>query len=792
MGISSFAGGQFLINATSANNMTPLTLSSANLTNGSNLAQPLNIQASQYVSMQIPHLIRFQTMSPNGRTTMQTVQIPLQQLISLGNAQHATVFPTTSALPLSVMPTLESAPVNSVMIQQHNSLENPPASGTSTATPHQSKFNGRNKKEKVKNQQLQEHQHSHLPTLLPKPINQTPTSVQNNPEPQTYCQPQVAVLNISPKFQQSFPILLNANHQTSTAVAQQSIVQPMILNATPTNQSVSWNSCQLIPAQQIVSAAAPPSCSIAAQNQQQNQGQQQFILTAAPSTTQNFILNTAPQLQPQFVILQPASHVSQNLIASADQKEAEKQSSSPSKNDKKKDGAKKSATPRKLKPLIPSTTVNSNLESARPPDQFMGHHSFQIIGNASDQNVFLHQQQPLTLIPLSSTDLQTFLNGGGVPSAVSQIQQDNNSPKTAANPPTSVSTTTTSNQTMTSISVSTNVSNNQAPSLVSPRTIIVGSHHFQQDPNDPSKWQLVSSASHSPIKNVTSNSQPSFTQNEQKSSSTINADFSKCQLLIPQGATSSHPMTLQLLPNTSEASSEASSSAASRIYRPNRTLAAMRVGVRAKRMACVCPICKENEKLPPLERLKYHECHIPNCGKRYGKTSHLRAHLRWHSGEKPFFCDWRNCMKRFTRSDELQRHIRTHTGEKRFVCDICQKRFIRSDHLAKHKRTHMFSGAVKSGPMPIAPNNDPGSSAICDQQRNFHSQQQQILIRSANDIDQNLIIRNNTDDHENNLNEFLIKQNPDDGTDANSLMPIIIVESVNMSSPRSNRDSSAN
>ena len=45
-------------------------------------------------------------------------------------------------------------------------------------------------------------------------------------------------------------------------------------------------------------------------------------------------------------------------------------------------------------------------------------------------------------------------------------------------------------------------------------------------------------------------------------------------------------------------------------------------------------------------RKKQHICHIPNCNKVYGKTSHLRAHLRWHSGERPFVCSWLFCGKR--------------------------------------------------------------------------------------------------------------------------------------------------
>ncbi|XP_064874913.1 transcription factor Sp3-like isoform X1 [Oncorhynchus nerka] len=124
-------------------------------------------------------------------------------------------------------------------------------------------------------------------------------------------------------------------------------------------------------------------------------------------------------------------------------------------------------------------------------------------------------------------------------------------------------------------------------------------------------------------------------------------------------------------------------------------------GKRLRRVACTCPNCKEaGGRGSSLGKKKQHICHIVGCGKVYGKTSHLRAHLRWHSGERPFVCNWMFCGKRFTRSDELQRHRRTHTGEKKFVCAQCSKRFMRSDHLAKHIKTHQNKKGVASSLSP--------------------------------------------------------------------------------------------
>ncbi|KAG0431328.1 hypothetical protein HPB47_021886 [Ixodes persulcatus] len=92
---------------------------------------------------------------------------------------------------------------------------------------------------------------------------------------------------------------------------------------------------------------------------------------------------------------------------------------------------------------------------------------------------------------------------------------------------------------------------------------------------------------------------------------------------------------------------------------------------------------------------KRYECSY--CSKGYTYNCELRAHMRRHTGERPFACE--RCDRTFSKQQTLKNHVvRVHTKAFKIHCLLCKKGCVTNTKLKQHLQT-----AHKAVTMPTTP-----------------------------------------------------------------------------------------
>lgn len=289
--------------------------------------------------------------------------------------------------------------------------------------------------------------------------------------------------------------------------------------------------------------------------------------------------------------------------------------------------------------------------------------------NQQDHQQHQHQQQQPILVQLPGNQVGQVIARGnsnninqlwsGSPINLSQLSALAQQGVVQVAPMTGISTSSSNGQRVMEMIPQGTVQGliNQNSQQIQSVTLPNGGQFMTQDPNDPNKWQLFQPAQfqgqqHQPLpSDSNNNNENTSSNNDNVSNNNNNNNESEDGNGNGNRNRNGGPETT-IITNCNDPGSFMASSFAS----PSSQMTSLSSSVsqshshlqsiqqqqqqqqqpqkKLKRLACTCPNCRDGDGTRnPGDKRKQHICHFPDCNKVYGKTSHLRAHLRWHSGK---------------------------------------------------------------------------------------------------------------------------------------------------------------